>query len=159
MASSSPPTRPSFAIEHTGIVVPDLDAAVRFYTIAFGMGVLSREADTEVDSDAIGLPGEAVRLRGAILDGGTSYLELHQYLTPTGVAPRRVSDQGIGHLCFAVADIDEAYDYLRGLGVEFNTTPKLIAEGELAGRWWVYGKDPWGVVIELAQNPDSTKES
>ena len=158
MASTTQtPTRPHFTIEHTGIVVPDLEAAVRFYTIAFGLEVVSREADTDVDPDAIGLPGETVRLRGAILDAGNSRLEIHEYLTPTGTATRRVSDQGIGHFCFAVEDIHVAYDYLRELGVEFNTEPNLITDGALAGRWWVYGKDPWGVVIELAQSPE--KES
>jgi lactoylglutathione lyase/glyoxylase I family protein len=137
-----------------GIVVPDLDSAVRFYVNAFGLTIASREADTDVDPDAIGLPGEKVRLRGAILRAGGASLEIHEYLTPRGRAPRRVSDLGIGHVCFSVADIHAAYDYLSGLGVEFNAEPRLITDGGLAGRWWVYGRDPWGVVLELAQNPE-----
>jgi lactoylglutathione lyase/glyoxylase I family protein len=149
--SSSP--KPRFAIEHIGIVVPDLEAAVAFYVDVFGMSVMTREADTDVDSVAIGLPGEAVRLRGAILDAGNAQFEIHEYLTPRGTAPRRVSDEGIGHFCFAVDDIHVAYDYLTSKGVAFNSTPNHIESGALAGRRWVYGKDPWGNVIELAQKP------
>ncbi|MCA4132536.1 VOC family protein [Arthrobacter sp. M4] len=145
--------RPSMVFDHVGLVVPDLVEAVDFYTAAFGFSVDSWEADTDVNPDAIGLPGEQVRLRGAILNGGNARLELHQYLHPTGTAPRRVSDQGIGHFAFSVADIHESHQYLAGLGVSWNTEPNFIADGDLAGRWWVYGKDPWGNVIELGQNP------
>lgn len=145
--------RPQMAFDHTGMVVPDLHEAVEFYITAFGFTVDSWEADTDVDPDAIGLPGEAVRLRGAILNAGNARLELHQYLQPTGTAPRRVSDQGIGHIAFSVADIQQSHQYLAGLGVTWNTEPNLITDGELAGRWWVYGKDPWGNVIELGQDP------
>jgi len=150
-------TRPAFALDHTGLVVPDLDAAVAFYKAAFGMTVVSRESDTDVPSSAIGLPGEHVRLRGAILRAGATHLELHQYLSPVGKGERRVCDTGFGHIAFAVADIDAAYRFLTDQGVTFNTEPQLIATGGLAGRRWVYGQDPWGNVIELGQNP--TKES
>jgi catechol 2,3-dioxygenase-like lactoylglutathione lyase family enzyme len=147
------PKSPTFALDHTGIVVEDLDDAISFYEQAFGMRVLTREADTDVDPDAIGLPGEPVRLRGAILTLGDRLLELHQYLTPTGVGHRRQSDQGIGHIAFAVDDIHLAWASLRKRGVTFNSEPKLITSGELSGRWWVYGRDPWGVVVELCQHP------
>jgi lactoylglutathione lyase/glyoxylase I family protein len=151
----TPPSgpRPNFLLDHTGIVVPDLDAAVRFYVNAFGMTVLSRESDTDVDSAAIGIPGQPVRLRGAILKAGRTNLELHEYLTPRGIGSRNVFDEGIGHIAFAVTEIRAAYDYLRALGVTFNTEPNLITDGALAGRWWVYGKDPWGNVLELGQDP------
>lgn len=148
-----PSTHLEFALDHTGLVVPDLDAAVAFYVAAFGMTVVSRESDTDVSSSAIGLPGENVRLRGAILQAGTAQLELHQYLTPVGTGARRVCDTGFGHIAFAVLDIDEAYRFLIDQGVTFNTEPQLIATGGLAGRRWVYGQDPWGNVIELGQNP------
>lgn len=150
-------THPDFALDHTGLVVSDLDAAVAFYSATFGMTVVSRESDTDVPSSAIGLPGEHVRLRGAILRAGTTHLELHQYLAPVGTGGRRVCDTGFGHIAFAVSDIDEAYRFLIDRGVTFNSKPQLITSGGLAGRRWVYGQDPWGNVIELGQN--STHES
>lgn len=144
---------PSFRIDHVGIVVPDLDAAVEFYTRAFGMTVVSTEAPTDVDTVAIGIDAPRVRLCGAILSTGNARLELHQYLEPVGDTHREVYQQGIGHFAFDVDDIDEAYEHLTKAGVTFNSTPNRIDVGDLAGRQWVYGQDPWGNVIELGQNP------
>lgn len=87
MTLTDEPTAPGFTLDHIGMVVADLDAAVSFYTDVFGFSVVSREADTRVDDVAIGLPGESVRLRGAILrDTASNLLEIHQYLEPTGTA-------------------------------------------------------------------------
>lgn len=140
-------------LDHTGIVVPDLEAAIEFYVTAFGAELVGREADTDVASDAIGLPGERVRLRGALLRCGTGLLELHEFLVPQGRESRRPCDTGIGHIAFAVPDIDAAYDRLRAEGVAFMTAPQTIESGLYAGRRWVYGKDPWGVIVELCQHP------
>jgi catechol 2,3-dioxygenase-like lactoylglutathione lyase family enzyme len=146
-------------LDHTGIVVPDLEAAITFYERAFGARVVSRETDTDVDDVAIGLPGERVRLRGALLASGDTILELHEYLTPRGTGRRRACDAGLGHIAFAVTDIDAAWARLRDEGVVFNTEPRTITSGTLAGRRWVYGRDPWGVVIELCQHPTGTGPS
>lgn len=143
-------------LDHAGIVVPDLEAAIEFYSRAFGAEVVSREADTDVDPVAIGLPGETVRLRGALLRSGSTTLELHEYLSPRGDAPRRICDVGIGHIAFAVTDIDAAHARLRREGVTFNSSPRTIDSGALAGRRWVYGRDPWGVVLELCQHPQNS---
>lgn len=140
-------------LDHTGIVVPDLEAAIDFYVHAFRCQVVGREADTDVDSVAIGLPGERVRLRGAFLRTGGNVLEFHEYLNPGGSGARRPCDTGIGHIAFAVSNIDAAYDALRTV-VRFNSAPCTIDYGTLAGRRWVYGRDPWGVVIELCQHPE-----
>ena len=145
---------PAFRIDHVGIVVPDLDAAVDFYTRAFGMTVVSTEDPTDVNSVAIGIDAPRVRLCGAILSAGNARLELHQYLEPQGEAHRKVFEQGIGHFAFDVDDIDIAYAHLVDMGVTFNSTPNLIETGNLAGRRWVYGQDPWGNVIELGQDPE-----
>lgn len=153
MSIESPP-HDVVGLDHVGIVVPDLEQAIEFYVRAFGAEVVSREADTDVDDVAIGLPDEQVRLRGAILRSGASQIELHQYLAPTGVSERRVCDQGIGHIAFCVSDIDAAYARLTNEGVVFNSDPNTITSGALEGRRWVYGRDPWGVVIELCQHPN-----
>jgi catechol 2,3-dioxygenase-like lactoylglutathione lyase family enzyme len=140
--------------DHAGIVVPDLESAIDFYARAFGATVVGREADTDVDPDAIGLPGSTVRLRGALLRIGNTFLELHEFLTPTGRGNRRVSDTGIGHIAIAVSDIDAAHRRLQDEGMTFNTAPNTITEGFYAGRRWAYGQDPWGIVVELCQHPN-----
>lgn len=69
-------------LDHVGMLVSDLEAAISWYQSQFGCEVARRETDTDVDDVSIGLPGEAVRLRGAVLWAGGCYLELHQYLSP-----------------------------------------------------------------------------
>lgn len=140
-------------LDHTGIVVPDLEAAIEFYSRAFGAEVVGLEADTDVDAVAIGLEGEHVRLRGAFLRTGGTTLELHEYIAPRGVGHRRACDVGIGHVAFSVSDIDAAHIRLEREGMTFNSAPQTIESGALAGRRWVYGRDPWGIVIELCQHP------
>jgi catechol 2,3-dioxygenase-like lactoylglutathione lyase family enzyme len=146
-------------LDHAGIVVPDLDAAVEWYTTHFGLQTAWREADTDVDDVAIGLPGERVRLRGAILFAEGAYLELHEYLLPVGTTSRRVCDLGIGHIAFFSDSILTDFERLKDAGVEFYSKPRLIDRGGLAGHWWVYGEDPWGNVIQLCSHPEPSLET
>jgi len=146
-------SRPQFAVDHVGVVVPDLDQAVAFYRTGFGMTVESEEQPTAVSSQAIGLPGQSVGLQGAILRHGDARIEFHQFLTPAVTGRRSANDFGPGHLAFAVGSIDEAAAYLEEYGVVWNSEPLLIESGALAGRRWVYGRDPSGTVIELCKHP------
>lgn len=143
-------------LHHVAITVPDLDAGIDWYTTVLGLRVSRREAETDVNPAAIGLPGENVRLRGAELavngDGGP-FIELHQFIRPTGTAARRVCDTGISHFALYTDDIHAEYRRLRGLGVIFSSPPQYIAEGGLAGDWWAYFKDPWGNQLHLVSHP------
>jgi catechol 2,3-dioxygenase-like lactoylglutathione lyase family enzyme len=142
-------------LHHVAITVPDLDAAVAWYTTVLGLRVSRLEAETDVDPIAIGLPGEKVRLRGAELaiGGGTGeFLELHQFISPTGTAVRRVCDTGISHFAFHTDDIHAEYHRMQGLGVTFNSPPQYIAAGGLAGDWWAYFSDPWGNQLHLVSH-------
>jgi len=148
-------------IDHVGIVAPrgQLDAVVNFYCRHFACTVAWREAETDVDAIAIGLPGENVRLKGAVLfagapDDAAPYLEIHQYLVPTGETKRRVCDAGIGHFAWWSDDIEADYTRLGEGGMSWNAAPRLIETGGLTGHWWVYGQDPWGNVVQLCHHPD-----
>lgn len=142
-------------LDHVGIVVDDLDEAVEWYCKHFACRVAWREAATDVDDIAIGLPHEHVRLRGAVLQAGDRvFLELHQYLVPTGTGNRRVCDTGIGHLAFFTDDIQGDYRRLLDAGMRFYGAPREITTGGLTGHWWVYGEDPWGNVVQLCHHPD-----
>lgn len=146
------------ALHHVAITVSDLDEAVEWYTTVLGLKVSRMEAETDVDPDAIGLPGENVRLRGAelaISDDTGPFLELHQYFSPTGTANRRVCDTGISHFAFYTDDIHAEYARLQSLGVRFNSEPQHIATGGLAGDWWVYFRDPWENQLQLVSQPRS----
>mgnify|MGYP000063640682 FL=1 len=75
------------AFAHPGIVVPDLEKAIDFYTKAFGFRLLSDQEGWENSPEtdrAIGCPDSASR--GAMLAGHNCYLELFEYKSPTQTA-------------------------------------------------------------------------
>jgi catechol 2,3-dioxygenase-like lactoylglutathione lyase family enzyme len=134
-------------MHHMGLTVSDLDRSVAFYG-RFGYHVVERIAEEGADVElGTGVPG--AELDVAMLEGpGTSRLELIQYVAPAG-SPAAVPNNGIGaaHVCIEVEDVDEAYEDLRGQGVEFFSEP-ITHE---SGIRWVYCKDPDGVTAELLQ--------
>jgi catechol 2,3-dioxygenase-like lactoylglutathione lyase family enzyme len=142
------------APDHLGIVVADIEQAEAWYCEALDCKVVLREPATDVDAALIGLPGEKVRLRGVLLETGGTRIELHQYLSPVGNGGRRVCDLGLGHIAFRSTAIEEDVERLVQLGVKSNGVPKLITKGPYRGRKWWYGVDPFGIVIELFEDPE-----
>lgn len=140
-------------LDHVGLVVPDAAEAAQWYSKFAGCEIAWVEKATEVDSAAIGLPGEEVRLCGYGLrtgDGG-AYLELHQFIYPTGRRTRDPADPGYGSLVWYADDVGAEYQRLSGGGgvidgkrVEvdhFDDKPGAHGDGpgpRLMGRDW-YG--------------------
>jgi methylmalonyl-CoA/ethylmalonyl-CoA epimerase len=95
-------------IDHVGVAVSDLDAAVRLYEGTFGMPVAHRET---VDSQGV----EAV-----LLDVGDGHVELLRPLGPETAVGKFLDKRGAGlhHVAYAVDDIDSTLEQLRTAGVE-----------------------------------------
>jgi methylmalonyl-CoA/ethylmalonyl-CoA epimerase len=95
-------------IDHVGVAVSDLDAAVTLYEDTFGMPVAHRET---VDSQGV----EAV-----LLDVGDGHVELLRPLGPETAVGRFLDKRGEGlhHVAYAVDDIDSTLEQLRSAGVE-----------------------------------------
>jgi catechol 2,3-dioxygenase-like lactoylglutathione lyase family enzyme len=146
--------------DHVGLTVPDLDAAVAFYTDAFE----ARELFRMGPFDAADLPRSAdgdwterhvnvrdARLRFAVLELAPGLrLELFAYERPSDVrttAPRNC-DVGGHHIGLCVEDLDAATTVLRGRGVTV-LEPIVIDEGPMAGTRSAYVVDPWGNHLEL----------
>jgi catechol 2,3-dioxygenase-like lactoylglutathione lyase family enzyme len=134
-------------LHHPGISVPDLDAAVAFYTNVIGLRVVYRESwENSPTADAVvGMEGSAAK--AAILWAGNAAFELFEYIAPppTPMDPDRpVADHGINHICFQVTDTRAEYERLTDAGMRFHTAPVQLGEG-----WVTYGRDPWGNVIEI----------
>lgn len=149
--------------DHVGVTVPDLDAAVAFYTDAFGAVELYRQGPfdaAEIPPTADGrdwteahvdVPG--ARLRFAVLRLGEDFmLELFEYERPDDAArnPPRNCDAGGHHLALRVEDIDAACEFLRRRGVRLLERIE-IDEGPAAGLRANYVLDPWGNYIELVE--------
>jgi catechol 2,3-dioxygenase-like lactoylglutathione lyase family enzyme len=147
--------------DHLGLTVPDLDAAVAFYTNAFD----ARELFRMGPFDAADLPRSAdgrdwtethvnvpdARLRFAVLELAPGLrLELFAYERPADVhtnAPRNC-DVGGHHVGLRVEDLETATNVLRGRGVTV-LQPIVIDEGPMAGTRSAYVVDPWGNHLEL----------
>ena len=139
---------------HAGLVVPDLERAVRFYRTMFGFRELS-SADwrnsPEMDR-AIGVDGSAGT--SVMLAGHNCFLELFRYEAPVvpGAARRlpQASEPGIRHLAFFVDDCEREYARLVALGGQVLGEPLANRSGRMA----VYARDPFGNIVELCEPPD-----
>ena len=137
-------------MDHVGIVVEDLDAAVEF----FGAIGLEKEGEATVEGDLvdriIGLEGarsDVVIL--ATPDGGTK-LELTRFHSPPAVPgePEAPSNTlGLRHIIFLVDDLRDTVARLEALGatlvgeiVDYGTSYTLC-----------YLRGPAGVIVELAE--------
>lgn len=139
-------------LHHIGITVPDIAAAERFYTAAFGLKKILNESweGSETADQVLGLEGTAAR--GVNLWAGNVVIELFEFTSPEGSrqdSDHNVNDHGLSHLCFQVEDLNESLARLSALGMTFRSQPI----GDDSG-WFVYGRDPWGNVIELIQPID-----
>jgi methylmalonyl-CoA/ethylmalonyl-CoA epimerase len=95
-------------IDHVGVAVSDLDAAIELYEDTFGMSLAHRET---VESQGV----EAV-----LLDVGDGHVELLRPLGPDTVVGKFIERRGEGlhHVAYAVDDIDATLNALREEGVE-----------------------------------------
>ena len=133
-------------IHHVAIGVSDLDAAIAFYTKGFGMQIVQRsEFDSRSDVDrAIGLKDAKARM--AMLETANAFIELWEYENPEPRDCRSLpSDLGYPHFAWQVDDIQGEYDRLAGLGMTF--VGEVVHFGQATSA--IYGRDPFGNVIEL----------
>jgi len=129
-------------IDHVGIAVSDLDAAIDFYGRAFGLTVVHEEVN------------ERQGVREAMLAVGDSgsFIQLLAPLTETSTIAKFLdrSGPGIQQIAYGVDDVEAAAATLRERGVRmlFDTAVEGTA-GSLAN--FCHPKDCGGVLVELVQ--------
>jgi catechol 2,3-dioxygenase-like lactoylglutathione lyase family enzyme len=139
-------------VNHVALSVPDMDKALEFYCDLLGFEKLSDAgwpAGTESADRILAVEGTSAR----VCHIGTENLlmELFQFgdCDPVAQDPRRpVIDHGITHICLAVTDLDDEYARLSAAGMEFNSPPTEVG---IPGVRTVYGRDPFGNVVELEE--------
>ncbi len=145
-------------IDHAGITVGSIKAALGFYRDLLGLRVAGEGEDSGPELAAItGLSG--VRMRYAELDlGGGQLLEIVQWVPPEGRAlVQSPADPGASHLALRVHDVDALYERLAAAGVTIPGRPTTItAPGAWHGARCVYVEDPDGRTVELVQRPRTT---
>lgn len=130
-------------ISHIGVVVRDLEAALRFWRDALGLKQFA-EADIAVEGirsvflSVSGTPGEMT-------------IELMEPTDQTDMAnpvARRLAraGEGVYHLAVVAADVPAAAERLRALGLPVIERPAV--EAGTAGRWLVHPKAASGVMVE-----------
>lgn len=137
-------------MEHVGIVVDDLAAAVEFF-VDLGLelhGEMSVEGET-VDR-ITGLEGVHSDLAFLQTPDGQGKLEVVHYRSPQrdhDPQPPRSNTLGLNHLLFAVDDLDATVARLRAHGSE------LVGEVEDYGDSYrlCYIRGPGGMIVELAE--------
>ena len=138
------------AVRHVGIVVVDLDRALRFYRDLLGL-VLAREMDEGGDYLArlTALPGAAARTVKLAAPGG-GMVELLRFTShPAAVGPEpSAATPGCSHVAFTVPDLEAVHARLSAAGVRFHAPPQVSPDG---GARVAYCRDPEGTIIELVE--------
>jgi methylmalonyl-CoA/ethylmalonyl-CoA epimerase len=128
-------------LDHIGIAVRDLDAAVRTYEQGLGLVCSHRETV------------ETEQVQTAFLPIGDTHLELLESLSPDGPIGRFLEKRGEGihHLCFEVEDLDAALARAKTEGLTPLGEPRLGAQGKRVV--FLHPRGARGVLIELCQRP------
>ncbi len=136
------PSQHVLAIDHVGIAVADLDAAVAMYESAFGM----RCVHTEVNEE------QGVREAMLAVGDSGSYLQLLAPLSPDSTIGRFLdrSGPGIQQMAYRVSDLDAVSDHLRAQGMRLlYDEPRTGTAGSRVN--FVHPKSAGGVLVELVE--------
>lgn len=151
MVEDDTPARPDYltgigllGIDHVGVAVSDLDAAIEFYQRVFGMRCVHTETNTEQGVR------EAMLSVGPTPAGGC--VQLLAPLTPDSTIARFLDRNGPGvqQVAYTVADLDAACAALRDRGVRLlYEEPRRGTGGSRIN--FVHPRDAGGVLVELVE--------
>ncbi|QCQ91018.1 VOC family protein [Rhodococcus sp. SGAir0479] len=137
-------------MDHVGVVVEDLAAAVAFF-VELG---LELEGEATVGGrwadDLLGLDGVRADIAVVRTPDGHSRIELSTFHSPatTNAAPHAaVNTPGIPRLTFVVDRVDDVFDRLRTHGAELVGT---VAQYEDIYRY-CYVRGPAGIIVGLVE--------
>ena len=128
------------AIDHTGIAVSDIEAALGFYRDILGLPLVHRET----------LPAQGVD--AALLDIGDGHVELIAALGPDTPVARFLAQRGPGlhHVAYRVDDIEAALASLSAAGVRLiDETPRPGIRGSRVA--FLHPADASGVLTEIVE--------
>jgi methylmalonyl-CoA/ethylmalonyl-CoA epimerase len=131
-------------IDHVGVAVPDLDAAIEFYQRVFGMRCVHQETNEEQGVR------EAMLTVGPTADGGC--VQLLAPLAPDSAIARFLDRNGPGvqQVAYTVADVEVASAKLRERGMRLlYESPRRGTAGSRIN--FVHPKDAGGVLVELVE--------
>jgi catechol 2,3-dioxygenase-like lactoylglutathione lyase family enzyme len=137
-------------LEHVGIVVDDLAAAIEFF-VQLGLELQGKgSVEGRWVDRVVGLEGVHADIAMLETPDGHGRLELTKFHTPSPQGGDRhapANTPGIRHVAFAVEDIDAVVTRLKAQGTE------LVGELEQYEESYrlCYVRGPEGIIVELAE--------
>jgi methylmalonyl-CoA/ethylmalonyl-CoA epimerase len=135
------------SIDHVGLAVPDLEAAIEFHTETLGLRLIHREENRE--------QGVSEAMLAAADPASPSVLQLLAATDEQSPIARFITRFGSGmhHLAFRVPDVDVASAEFRRRGLEL-----LYDAGKIGTRGsrinFIHPRDTGGVLIELVESTE-----
>jgi methylmalonyl-CoA/ethylmalonyl-CoA epimerase len=133
------------AIDHVGIAVVDLDAAIKWYHDSLGMIVLHEE-----ENEDQGVHEVMLAVRGAPV--GSAQVQLMAPLNENSPIAKFLDKRGPGiqQLAYRVSDIDALTERLREQGVRllYDAPRRGTANSRIN---FIHPKDAGGVLVELVE--------
>jgi methylmalonyl-CoA/ethylmalonyl-CoA epimerase len=127
-------------IDHIGVAVEDLDAAIALHETTYGMALAHREVVSDQGVEAV------------LLDVGENHVELLRPLSQDTAVGRFLASRGPGlhHVAYQVPDIDATLAALRSAGARLiDETPRTgIRNSRVA---FVHPESSGGVLTEIVQ--------
>jgi methylmalonyl-CoA epimerase len=129
-------------VDHIGVAVDDLDAAIALHEEAYGMAVAHREVVEEQGVEAV------------LLDVGENHVELLRPLNGETPVGRFLSKRGPGlhHVAYQVTDVQATLDTLRDRGLRLiDEAPRTGIRGSRVA--FLHPDSSGGVLTEIVQPP------
>jgi len=130
------------AIDHVGIAVPDLDAAIAFYEGTYGMRLAHQEVNEEQGVReammAVGDSGSCIQLLAPLNEQST----IAKFLDRSG--------PGIQQMAYRVTDVEAVSAILRerGLRLLYDEPRRGTSDSRIN---FIHPKDAGGVLVELVE--------
>ena len=129
-------------IDHVGIAVPDLDAAIAFYRDTYGMTLTHEERNEE----------QGVREAMLAVGDGTTRIQLLAPISPESTIAKFLDRNGPGvqQVAYTVDDLDAVSETLRARGMRllYDAPRRGTADSRVN---FVHPKDAGGVLMELVE--------
>ena len=136
------------AIDHVGVAVNDIDAAIAFYRDTYGMSLVHEEVNEE----------QGVREAMMAVGSSGSCVQLLAPLTPESTIAKFLdrSGPGVQQVAYRVVDVDAVSRTLRerGLRLLFEAPRRGTSSSRVN---FIHPKDAGGILVELvepAASPD-----
>ena len=128
------------AVDHVGVAVESIDAALAIYQDALGKPLVHRETVEDQGVEA------------ALLDVGDGHVELLQPLGPDTAVGKFLAKRGPGlhHVAYRVGSVEETLEALQAAGVRLiDEHPRIGIRGSLVA--FLHPSSTGGVLTEIVQ--------